>query len=342
MMKEAPRVLQTERFGYFGNRLALILSLVLLAAPAAAAEKWYIEFNDPSLDESVMRRAVALELREVEIPGDPRREGDAPEKVSLRVLIVKEGDSIEVSLWDRGEFVGRRRVSSNTHPRVLARRVGLAVGELGRQLSARRSRLIQMMQREEFLAEERKAEARRLSRLRSMGVRVDAHALALPQGAYLAGPSVGVELNREFPFRLALGASWMAGALPALSAPAAGTMGPVWSTFDFWLNADYVLELEDRSWMTLGALAAHSAVRVGGETIVDEIAFQRDTYTIRAGVRLGYNYEIRSGIRLRGEIDGGSLLRTIPLRYDTTRVDLGGPYVGVNLGITLASYSSTN
>ena len=313
--------------------------MLLLVAQADAVEKWYVEFSDQSLDESVVRRAVALELREVEIPGDPRREGDSPDKVSLRVLVVQDGGSIEVSLWDRGEYVGRRRVSSSSHPRVLARRVGLAVGELGRQLSARRSRLIQVIQREEFLADEREAERRRLNRLRSVGLRADANTLIMPKGAYLAGPSLGIELNREFPLRLGVGASWMAGALPALSEHTAVRVGPAWSLFDLWFNADYVFEVAERSWMTLGATTAHSVVHVSGATEVDEISLERDTYTVRAGARLGYSFEVRSGMRLRGEVAGGSLLRTIPLRYGSTRLDLGGPYLGLNLGITFAPHS---
>src|SRR5690606_25249261 len=96
------RPLRSLRVIYQASTILLAMSLV--AVPAIAVEKWYVEFTDQSLDESVVRRAVALELREVEIPGDPRRAGDSREKVSLRVLIAQEGDFIEVSLWDRGEY----------------------------------------------------------------------------------------------------------------------------------------------------------------------------------------------------------------------------------------------
>lgn len=312
----------------------------MIAAPALAVDKWYVEFSEDGFDESVVRRAVGLELREVEIPGDPFREGDGSADVSLHIRVERSGDSLLVNLWDRGEFVGRRRVSLGSHPRILARRVGLAVGELGRQLSARRSRQVQRLEREAFLQAEREKERERLARLQDLGLRAEGRFLGIFEGGYLAGPALGLELNDHFPVRLTGGITWMAGALPPLSDEALGSRSPTWSSFDVWLGTDYVFALEGPNWWTLGVEVAGSAVHVNGSSQVDEIPEQRDTYSLRAGGRLGYAYGLGPGLRLRAEGVVGSLLRPIPIRHGDDRLDLGGPFVAFNLGVTLAPSGS--
>lgn len=298
-----------------------------------------MEFVGDEVSEAAVKLAVALELREVEIPGDPRRPGESPLDVSLHIRLETTADSIVVSLWDRGELAGRRRVSNGGHPRVLARRVGLAVGELARQLSSRRSRLVQELQRDSFLAQEQEKEFERLQRRRDLGLRADFQGLLFKGGAYLVGPSVGIEFNDHFPVRLGAGLSWMAGGIPALTGSSLAKNHPSWSLFDLWFRMDHAWALRDPDWITAGVDVAMSAVHVGGATEVDQIAEQRDTYTARLGGRVGYVYSFTETVRTRVEISGGSLLRSIPMQLGSERINLGGAYLGLHLGVTLAPAS---
>ena len=298
-----------------------------------------MEFVGDEVSRPAVELAVALELREVEIPGDPRRPEDAAKDVSLHIRLESSADAILVSLWDRGELAGKRRVSSGGHPRVMARRVGLAVGELARQLSARRSRLVQELERDTFLAQEQEKEFVRLQRLHDLGLRADFQGLFFASGAYLFGPSVGIEFNDHFPVRFATGLSWMAGGIPALSDSSLGQTNPSWSLFDLWLRMDHAWALREPAWVTAGVDVAVSAVHVGGATEVDQIDFQRDTYTARLGGRVGYAHSFTETVRVRAEISFGSLLRSIPMQLGSQRIDLGGGYLGLHLGVTLAPAS---
>lgn len=305
-----------------------------------AAEQWYIQYVGDEVNRPAVELAVALELREVEIPGDPRRPGDGPGEVSLHIRLEASADSIVVGLWDRGELSGRRRVSSGGPPRVMARRVGLAVGELARQLSARRSRLVQEFERDSFLAQEQEKEFHRLKRLHDLGLRADFQGLSFASGAYLLGPSVGIEFNDHFPVRFSTGLSWMTGGIPALAENSLGQTNPSWSVFDLWLRMDHAWALREPAWVTAGVDVAVSAVHVGGATEVDQIAGQRDTYSARLGGRFGYVHAFTETVRARLEFSGGSLLRSIPMQLDSERVDLGGAYIGLHLGVTLAPAGS--
>lgn len=330
-MKSAVAKMRGALFGLF-----CCFGVVLFAVPATAAEQWYVQFVGDEVSRSAVELAVALELREVEIPGDPRRPGDTADEVSLHIRLEASADAIIVSLWDRGDLAGKRRVSSGGQPRVMARRVGLAVGELARQLSARRSRLLQELERDTFLAQEQEKEFERLRRLHDLGLRTDFQGLLFASGAYVLGPSVGIEFNDHFPVRFGVGLAWMAGAIPALSESSLGRTNPSWSLFDLWLHMDHAWALTEPAWVTAGVDVAVSAVHVGGATQVDQIDFQRDTYTARLGGRLGYAHSFTETVRVRAEISGGSLLRSIPMELGSQRMDLGGAYLGLHLGVTLA------
>ena len=132
----------------------------------------------------------------------------------------------------------------------------------------------------------------------------------------------------------------MAGGIPALSENSLGRTNPSWSLFDLWLRMDHAWALRDPDWITAGVDVAVSSVHVGGATEVDQIALQRDTYTARLGGRVGYTYSFTETVRARAEISGGSLLRSIPMQLAQERIDLGGAYVGLNLGVTLAPASA--
>lgn len=313
-----------------------VSAFFLSQAEARAAEQWYVELVGQQLDESQIRLAISLELREVEIPGDPERTGDDFRDVSLRILVEQEGDFIEVSLWDRGTFTGRRRVSKSAQPRILARRVGLAVGELGRQLAGHRVRVAHRLEREKQAEEQRRALASQRARKRDLGLGAGLDSMVFPQGAWLMGPRLAVEFNGYYPVRFVPQVSWLAGALPALSDATSAETAPHYSAWELGLGVDYVWEWAPRSRLVFGGALAGSTIHTGGATTVDDIVGQRDTWSARAGARVSYEWQASSDARLQIALSGGSLLRRIPMRRGSTSLDLGGGFVGLSAGVTLA------
>lgn len=307
-----------------------------IVAPGWAADRWYVDFEGTDWDKSQVRRAIALELREVEVPGDPSRPGDEFHDVSLRILVERQAGMIEVSLWDRGEFTGRRRVSTSSQSRVLARRVGLAVGELARQLAGQRVRTAYRIEREAAAQAARDLDAAKRARRKDLSLRAGIDSLVLPQGAFLLGPALGIEFNGRFPLRFTPQISWMSGALPGLSEATSGGRAPHWSQLELGLGASYVHQVRERNNFTVGGFVAAGAVHVGGATTVDEISGQRDTWGARGGLRLGYARKVTDEAWLGFDLTAGSSLRRIPMRYDTTTMDLGGGFLGVSFGFALA------
>lgn len=316
--------------------LASVLLLTLWTGDVRAAEKWYVEFSQGEFEESQIRRAVALELREVEIPGNPERPDDGPLDVSLRILITQEGDFLEVSLWDRGEYAGRRRVSHGTESRILARRVGLAVGELGRQLAGQRERGARKLRREALAFELSQKKLRRERRLRDMTLRAGGSSLWVPQGAWLLGPRLGFEFNEHYPVRVVPEVSWMAGPVVALSDATLGKTAPEWSMFDLSLAVKYALALRPDSSLDLGGLLGVGTVHLSGASSVDGILGQRDTWTARGAFQVGFSRRITDDVRFHVDLAGGSFLRRIPITYGATDLRLGGGFVGIDFGVVLA------
>jgi hypothetical protein len=310
---------------------AVLLSLCLTAKSGSASESWYVEFREPGLDESQVRRAVALELRELSIPGDPGRVDDDAEQVSLYIRVGREQEHLTVSLWDRGEFVGTRRVSDNAHATILARRVGLAAGELGSRLAHKRVRARRRMEREAELLFERKAREEELRRLRSPALRSGLTTMIVPQGAYGFGPSMGFAFNDQFPVSFSTDIGWVAGGLPGLSNADPGESFAHWSQLELLLGVDYLIQTSSVTTLSIGALVGASAVHVGGGAQVDQIVGQEDTWSSRAGLRVGGSRRFSDEVSLRLDLSAGALLRPIPIQIGDHEHRLGGAFLGLSV-----------
>ncbi len=322
--------------------LAVMLFVGLVTVSAGASDHWYLEVKEVDIDESVVRRTVALELRDVEIPPRPEScsgppgELDGEDIVSLYVRVVSDDKKLIVSLWDRGEYVGRRSISGTGHASVKARRVGLAVAELVRQLGDTRKRALLRHEQELVLEEKREANLRDKKAREALGLRSSVDTLWITQGAWLLGPSVGLDFNGYFPLRFSARVGWLAGTLPALKDATLGQTSPGFSQFDFSFDVAYQHRVSARTRFSFGALLAASAVHVSGATEVDDISGQRDTWSSRLGARIGASRQIHGQVWGHIELNAGTLLRPIPMTRGGEDVRLGGPFLGASLGLTVA------
>jgi hypothetical protein len=310
---------------------AALLSLCLLSTVGYASDRWYVEFREAGLAESQVRRAVALELRELSIPGDPKRADDDAEQVSLYIRVGRDGQYLTVSLWDRGEFVGTRRVSDNAHSTILARRVGLAVGELGSRLAHKRVRAGRRMEREAGLLAQRKEREEEQRRQRALAFRSGVTTMIVPKGAWSVGPSMGFSFNDKAPLSFSSDLSWGAGGLPGFTAGGVSAEAPYWSQFELLLGADYLIRTSAFTTISLGGIVGASAVHVGGGAHVDQIVGQKDTWSARAGLRLGSSRRFSEDFSLRLDLSAGALLRPVPIQWDDQELRLGGAFLGLSV-----------
>ncbi len=319
-----------------------MLFVGLFTLPAGASEHWYLEVKEVDIDESVVRRTVALELRDVQIPPRPEScsrspgEVDGEDIVSLYVRVISDDKKLMVSLWDRGEYVGKRSISGTGHASVKARRVGLAVAELVRQLGDTRKRALIQQEHELVLEEQREASLRDKKAREALGLRSSVDTVGITRGAWLLGPSVGLDFNGYFPLGFSVRAGWLAGTVPVLKNATLGQTSPGFSQFDLSFGVAYQYRVSARTQFLLGALLAASAVHVSGATEVDDIAGQRDTWSSRLGARIGARRQIRGQVWGHLELNAGALLRPIPMTRGGEDLRLGGPFVGASLGVTVA------
>lgn len=319
-------------------RCAAVLSFFLLVAspPAWAATdaEFYLRLPDEGVSEPIARRTLALELRELDIPGDPRKSGDHADKVSLFVHVAPAEEGWKVQLWDRGELAGSRTISGGGHPSTVGRRVALAAGELARELIARRKRQKRRMLQEE-IEEKARLHARQVAEQRRQpAVHGSFHALVLPEGAWGVGPGMAAELNGSHPLRLRLGLGWMAGGLPALAAGSEPGSSPHWSLFDFRAAALWTWQADESDW-ELGPQLAVSALHLAGAAEADRIPLQRDTWMARGGLAAGWGGSLGRQLELHLGVDAGVVLRNVPLSHGAAEISLGGGYLGTSIGLVV-------
>lgn len=312
------------------------------AWPAAATEapNWYLELPEDVVSETTARRTLALELREVEVPASPLRHGDESSQVQLHVRVSAEpaaDDSqkpalLVIEVWDRGESAGRRRVSARGDPSTVGRRAALAAVELVRQLGFTRSRLARLQAKRK---EERRREEQRLAqkqRRRRLAIDSRLSSLVLPEGGWLVGPGLGVELNSQFPLRLRGVLSHRTGSLSVEDGPEHTASYP-WSHVDLSVSALWVGSVEGALAVEGGLLAGVSAVHLGGDLISEELTGLRDTWSSRLGGTVGATAPLGRGSRLRLGLTAGMTLRPVPFGREGVNSSLGGGFLGVHLAL---------
>jgi hypothetical protein len=303
---------------------------------AQAASRVFVEIGETGdrLNPAVVRRLVALELSEINVPDDPRFDGDEEREVTLHCRVLPEDGALRVEIWALGQSAGARRVSLQGTPALVARRVALAAAELTRRLADVRraeARRLDREAKEAELAARRRAESERRRRL-ALGAR--ARGIAFTEGAYWTGPAVGAQLNGDHPLRVELSMSWMAGQLTSLDG------APTWSALELSVEPGWVVPLTPSVDLAVGVPLAAALVNTQGEVTVDRIPGQRDTWTARGGLSAHVQPRLSRHLRLDASLAGGWVLRSVPLdrtegSADVHRERLGGPWVEVSVGVLL-------
>ncbi len=147
-------------------------------------------------------------------------------------------------------------------------------------------------------------------------------AFAPKDGAVLAGPSLGVGF-RYYGVSEALFARWITG--PSHS----GALR--W--LEFGLSADYRLWLSPAFRLSFGGEAALASAHLGDAQIAPGLPGERDTWSARAGGRLGAEVHLGGPVWLNFTATPGAILR--PVRYDSPlgKGALEGLWMGVGVGL---------
>lgn len=313
--------------------LGLAGALFLWASLASAKPSWYLQFSAQTADERAVRQAIALELSEIDIPVDPLREPGRDGDVSLHIEISETDRKFSVSLWDRGELAGKRVASASGEPRVIARRLGLVVAELARDLRDRRLRAARVYEQEVRFVERRALVSAYRAQQRVLGYRAGLRTEVAPEGAFVLSPHVGVEFNDHFPLRMVAGLSFGAGQVFGLAAE--GTRAPVMTRWQLEWGADWLVQPSERVQLSAGLHFAGSLLHVGSGTEVDHIEDQSDTYGVQMGVRLGWASDPGLLFWPRVEAEVGRILRPVQMQLDESELRLGGWYFSLGLSAVI-------
>lgn len=147
-------------------------------------------------------------------------------------------------------------------------------------------------------------------------------AFAPHDAAVLAGPSLGVGF-RYYGVSETLFARWLTG--PSHS----GALR--W--LEFGISADYRLWLTPSWRLSFGGEAALASAHLGDARIVEGVPGERDTWSARAGGRIGAELHLGGPVWLGLTATPGAILR--PVRYDSAagKGALEGLWMGVGLGL---------
>ncbi|MFO7179824.1 MAG: hypothetical protein DIU78_014085 [Pseudomonadota bacterium] len=272
------------------------------------------------VDERVVRRLIALELADIDVPPSGSATG-----LFYRVRGTASG-GVEIELWEVGNLRGQRLVSRSEGRALAARRVALAAAELARGLRQQRIAERRAQARERARRRARAAERRRKRLEEAFVVRSAAQA-ARGTELTLFGPSLAMGIGVHGPTRLELGARLLG---------ARDDTGRATLTFyELALGPARRFALTPTLALDVAALGAVSAVHVGGATGVDGIVDQRETWTARAGLAVRLEPRLGRLARLSLGVEAGSLLRAIPATFDSEAVRYRGPYAGVDFGIVI-------
>lgn len=302
-------------------------SCLLFGVGPAHASNWYLELNAGPIDERAIRQAIALELSEIEIPPDPDSDSSVDGEVSLHIEVTRSETRLVVALWDRGELAGRRGVSASGDPRLVARRIGLAVAELARDLRERRARSERLMSQEQHFVERRALVSAYRAQQRALGLRVGLRTEILPQGAFGFGPSGGVEFNDKFPLRFVVGLAWTTGWIDKSSENDELTKTLPWSKWQLEWGADWVAQPQLQTQLSVGLHFGANIIHVGSGVDVDGIEGQSETWGAQMGLRLAWASELGLAIWPRLELEVGRILRPTPLSLQNQSDELGGWFV---------------
>lgn len=275
------------------------------------------------VDARSARRLVALELSDVAVPA--RGATRSPE-LFVRVL-GREGGSLRLELWERGEFHGARALNgSGENPQLFARRVALAAAELGRRLARKRAATLQ---REARLKLQREARERlRLERTQDgpLALRSELSFAAVPDRLWLVGPRVAGELTLRGPLRLDVAAEGWVGRLHAAGGVALYGLsaGPAYR----------VAVTKHMDW-DFAARASALLLQAPGASALDSVSGQQGSWTALAALATRLELRLSRQVRASLGAEGGGLLRSVSYLGDAGDQRLRGVWCSGSLGLVI-------
>jgi hypothetical protein len=278
----------------------------------------------------LIERGLRVEMQDAVVQG---RGEEPPDQVFLLVAVTRGKGGLSVQVWDRGENAGTRVVSAAGPPPVVARRIALAVSELGRELSRRRGVLVKRQQAEKALALEQAALVARQAERERPRLNARAVALFLPDHGYLVGPSLGLSFNGDFPYRVGLALGYLQGQLTELGPSGSG---PAWLAWDVRLSVERWFLLDPR-WAVSAGLDLRALLIRGTDGVTfDHTPGQVDSYCLLGGFRSAVSFDLGSGIAGTWAVDGGPILRSFAVEQASKNDLVRGFYLGVSLGVDVA------
>ncbi|HEY4104542.1 MAG TPA: hypothetical protein VGM44_11660 [Polyangiaceae bacterium] len=303
-------------------------ALFLFARPSRALDAPVaVEIGDGAetlIDARATRRLIALELADVNVA---RLDSSKRQRSALFFRVVEVGPDLRIELWERGEFLGARTVSSTRAAGQLgARRVALAAAELARRLQRRR----QMQAEHDRLEEARRKALREREARRTLdgplALRPSFEAASIGGfSALMFGPRLLAEYNVAPRARIDGGLAWLGGSAPDSSRA---------EWLELSLAPSARLPLSEVLDLDLGLDLAAAWVRFERVRGVDAIVDQSETWSARAAAVLRIEPRLTRNLRLSVGGAAGLVLREMPFEPLSGAADrLRGAWLSFDLGV---------
>lgn len=335
MLPKSPRPLLRHplRSSVFAGLIALFTTTLGSVASANPGPTLAIEIASDSEDEvdaKLVRRLIAIEIADVDVPADPANEPPLDVVLFFRVVPAESSGTskmLSVELWERGELHGTRRVSTSEGKRLTARRIAQASAQLVLGLRKRRLAEARRLKREAAReAAERAKPKPHLLRAR-LTLDVPTQAAWISGGGWLAGLGLQPTLRLDPGPRLGVGLNLMAGGAPEIDGL---------RYFELSVSPGYDFRVAEGLGLGLGVTLGAGAVQLRGAESVAGEAGQTTTWSGRAVVDFSVDARLSKQLVLSVGPQAGALLR--PLNYRSQGApdvdsQLGGAWLGGQLSL---------
>lgn len=310
---------------------ALVAASCFISAPCFAVSA-VIEVADDVqtlVDVRLARRLIRLELADVELPqvnsavpaavpqGSPQR---SEEVVFVRLL--RQGETLVVELWVKGEFSGERRLSTSDNEQHQARRVALASAEL-----ARRVREVRVVERQRVLQEHLVASAASSSKyLTPLEVGLDAGV----SSAWWAGaetPLLGPRVTMWGVTESGVGLGITGAAMTAMAS------GLVRSWSELALRPSWLTQVNGALSLAVGLQLGASVVGLSRQASFEGSEISHHTWATKVALDAHVEWAINARMSVVAAPEFGWMLRSMAVETREQSRSLDGAWLGATLGV---------
>ncbi|MEZ4231407.1 MAG: hypothetical protein R3B89_19680 [Polyangiaceae bacterium] len=287
--------------------------------------------SEGEVDAKLVRRLIAIEIADVDVPRDPSLEPPLDVVLFFRVVPAEASGSgtkmLSVELWERGVLHGTRRVSTSEGKRLTARRIAQASAQLVLGLRKRRLAEARRLKREAARQAAEAAKPKPHTLLARLTLDVPVEGAWIGGGGWLGGTGLQPTLRFDSGPRVGAGLNLMAGGAPEVDGL---------RYFEFSVSPGYDFELSKGLGLGLGVTLGAGVVQVrGAQSVADQVG-QTTTWTGRAVVDFSVDARLSQAIVLSFGPQLGALLRPLDYRSASTPdVDsrLSGAWLGGQLSL---------